>query len=192
MTAIHAHFVAVTLFVSGTTLALLLLFTHSAPLPDSGIDLAMCDVPCWAGIEPGRTHVEDALALLNARLPENDLHVRGNRIDFQVPLADGAGQFVTSRGNVIRLQVPLAEPLWRTLLTLGKPWCIQFIDRQLIPEAVNVYWVIDDVHVMSSINLAQASSTPIAQVVRLWVSPPDSPCANSEFVAPWPGFFALK
>ena len=192
MITIYPRFVAVTLFVSGTTLALLLLLTHSVPLSETGIGLAMCDVPCWAGIEPGRTHVEDALDLLNARIPQNDLHLLGNRIDFRVPLADEIGRIVTKQGDVIRLQVPLSEPLWQTVLTLGKPWCIQFIDRQLIPEAINVYWAIDDVLVMSSVNLAQTDPTLIGEVVRLWVSPPESPCAASEYVAPWPGYFALK
>ena len=125
MITIYPRFVAVTLFVSGTTLALLLLLTHSVPLSETGIGLAMCDVPCWAGIEPGRTHVEDALDLLNARIPQNDLHLLGNRIDFRVPLADEIGRIVTKQGDVIRLQVPLSEPLWQTVLTLGKPWCIQ-------------------------------------------------------------------
>jgi hypothetical protein len=75
---------------------------------------------------------------------------------------------------------------------LGAPQCIQYIDRQLIPEMVNIFWVFDNVQMMMTVNLAQADPSEMTNAVQLWVSPPESPCVTSDNVAPWPGLFALK
>ena len=51
-------------------LSALLLIAQRQPLPTVQSGLALCDVPCWAGLEPGRTPTENVPDVIQTHLGE--------------------------------------------------------------------------------------------------------------------------
>ena len=180
------------LLICSVALALLLTLTHSVPLSDFGTGFSGCDTPCWAGITPGRTRFEDTVEMVEAHFVETDLNLLTNRLNFQVPAANLVGALNARQGYVDNIQVNVPQPLWATLVMLGTPQCIQYIDREVAAGLVNIFWSIDDVHVMSNVNLTRNEPAIMTNIVQLWLSPPESPCLTSDNTAPWPGFFLLE
>lgn len=162
------------------------------PLPDFGNGFALCDVPCWAGIEPGHSRYDDVPAALAAHLPDTEVSPFQQYMVFHTPDAHLVGVLGERDGYVNSIRLNVAQPLWATLLLLGAPRCIQYIDRQITPHLVNIIWAIDDVHVLSNVNLSGASTVVATNTLQLWVSPPPSPCLVRDNIAPWPGYAALK
>jgi hypothetical protein len=181
-----------TLLACSVTLGLLLSVAHRTPLSDFGTGLARCAGPCWAGIVPGRTRFEDTADLMAAHFPAIDLRLIDNRIDFRVLSVGLAGRLYGRDGVVDRIQVNKSQPLWAALLTLGAPQCIQYIDLQLASGLVNIFWTIDDVHVMANVILADTGTAVITQGFQFWMPLPESPCITSDNTLPWPGFLALN
>ena len=55
MLGLFWRLLTVTLTPCALALSALLLIAQSQPLPGVQAGLALCAVPCWAGLEPGRT-----------------------------------------------------------------------------------------------------------------------------------------
>lgn len=160
------------------------------PAPESG--LAVCDVPCWAGVEPGRTLMADVPQIVRSHLPGVTVERLPTHVAVSAPSLHIDG-FIQARSgdHVSAIRLNTALPLWRLLLLLGPPACMQAIDSQIPTGMVNVFWVFDDVYVMTNVLASLPRDAMTATTLNLWVRPPAFPCDSNGNTLPWPGFAAF-
>ena len=172
------------------TLALILAWFHT-PIPiQSESGFGLCRVPCWVGIEPGRTAEQDVPGLIRTALPEATIGADMVMILVESPGQELLGVVRTLDEQVTMVQLKAEQPLWQLLLLLGEPACIQYIDRELVPWGVNVFWAQDGVNVLAAVDLSRAGF-PV-DTLQMWVVPPPFPCTNNANIARWPGYARLE
>lgn len=171
------------------TLAFILAWSH-IPIPiQSESGFALCRVPCWVGIEPGRTAEQEVPGLISTALPDATIGADMVMISVESPGQEFLGVVRTLEGQVTMVQLKADQPLWQLLLLLGEPACIQYIDRELVPWGVNIFWTQDGVNVLAAVNLSRAGF-PV-DTLQMWVVPPPFPCTNSANIDRWPGYARL-
>jgi hypothetical protein len=103
------------------------------------------------------------------------------------PLVNVVGVVGVGDEMVDSIRLNAAQPLWATLIMLGTPLCIELIDPQFSPGLMNIFWTIDDVHVMVTVNTSRRNPVIQTNVVQLWADSSAVNCWTEENLLPWPG-----
>ncbi|MAS32451.1 MAG: hypothetical protein CL610_00505 [Anaerolineaceae bacterium] len=170
------------------TIGLLVGLAHSQPLLDQYLDgLALCTVPCWIGIEPGRTPFAAVQNIIAQRFPERRWQVRGIRSYMVYPTEDGNRATIDdSNGLVYSIQLRATLPLWRLLLLFDEPACYQRTESN--PVVFDVYWRINDIYVHSHF-LAAPSNPEWRSEVLVLTRVAKDPCID---LSAWRGLASLR
>jgi hypothetical protein len=154
------------------------------------LGFGVCDLPCFAGVVPGRTGFQVAPETLRMQVPLIGRRMFYNNavLNFwassqNYELAGWAGY---DRGTVgeLRLTVPL--PLDYLIDQLGTPDCV--MPRIPPTERSGVYWVREGVSIVALLSLGQHNFNLHTRSTGLWLRAfrPDD-CGESGAVA-WRGF----
>jgi hypothetical protein len=185
------HILLLTLLTGGLLLALI----PRPPLPvlTSGLDL--CPGPCWAGVEPGRTRLDEVSERVTVHLGENVLLQRLNRFtaySVDAPAHNILGEIGARDGRVSFIRLNVLQPLWRMLMLLGPPRCVQYVDQQRLPNAVNIYWQFENVSVMANLNTSLWNPEQLTHTLQIWETASGGPCLTEANSRPWRGFTSLR
>ncbi|MBZ0302718.1 MAG: hypothetical protein K8J31_23435 [Anaerolineae bacterium] len=176
-------------------LAGVLWVVHRQPLPEIEAGLALCAVPCWAGLEPGRTLVDDVPAIVQARMDDPSANLqpyqRYTAYVVDVPGRNVLGAISAQDGKVSTIRLNVVQPLWPLLMMLDTPRCIEPVDNSYGLTVINIYWEIDDVYVMSNLTLSHWNPDYLTNALYVWIPTSTPPCEKSGQVLPWPGYAAL-
>lgn len=189
---------AVTLLACGAGVLALVLIYQREPLPAVQSGLALCDtVPCWAGLEPGRTLAEDVPAVIDAHLPDEALFQPYQRLTsfvVTVPARNVLGAVSSRAGTVSTIRLNVVQPLEPLLLLLDVPRCIEWLDRSADLHVMNIYWEMDGVFIMSNLALSKSNPDLLTTTLNLWLPAPEAerPCDKPGQMNRWPGFAALR
>ena len=66
-------------------LILAAILAKAQPLTGFGTGFALCSVPCWAGVEPGRTAIDQVPELINSHLSDVTWSLRRTLLKFLHP-----------------------------------------------------------------------------------------------------------
>lgn len=198
MLRLYWRVLAMTLILCGLAVLALLLIYQREPLPTIQSGLALCeDIPCWAGLSPGRTAAQDVPAVIDAHLVEEALFQPYQRLTsfvVTVPARNVLGAVSAREGTVSTIRLNVVQPLEPMLLLLDAPRCIEWLDRSADLQVLNIYWEVEGVFVMSSLALSEANPDLLTTTLNLWLPAPnaDRPCEKSGQMNRWPGFAALR
>jgi hypothetical protein len=190
--------IAATLIPCGLALLAVLLILQREPLPVIQSGLALCGgVPCWAGLEPGRTPAETVPTVIEAHLSDEVTFQRYQRFTnyvVDVPARNVLGAVSSREGKVSTIRLNLAQPLGPMLLLLDAPRCIEWLDRSADLHVMNIYWEVDGVFVMSNLALTASNPDLLTTTLNIWLPAPgsDRPCDKFGQMNRWPGYAALR
>jgi hypothetical protein len=177
-------------------LSAMLLVLQRQPLPAVQAGLALCEVPCWGGLEPGRTPAEIVPETIESTLGKATFqrYQRFANYVVDVPARNVLGAVSSREGRVSTIRLNVAQPLVPILLLLDAPRCIESLDRSASLHVMNIYWEIDDVYIMSNLTLAQSNPDLLTTTLHIWQPGPgaDRPCDKLDQMQRWPGFAALR
>ena len=170
---------------------LILLFAVSrrSALPELENGFDLCPTPCWAGIIPGQTLLEDVPHLVASHFHDDILLSRYNRFTaflIDAPELNILGEIGSQQGYVHTISLNTLQPFWQMLLLLGSPHCIQEISDTLLPGVINIFWKWDDVYVMSSLNPVATNKELLTNTLQIRVISPGDPCSIGDNIHPWP------
>ncbi len=118
------------------------------PLPVDALEgLGLCHVPCWIGIEPGRTAFAAVPSTVSHHLPGRRYQVRGPRSFFIDPSLDGHAVTIDEDAGLVHsIRLNNSLPLWRLLLLFGEPACYSRLGQ---PGVINIHWQVNGIYIMS-------------------------------------------
>jgi hypothetical protein len=149
-----------------------------------------CDLPCFAGVVPGRTGFQTAPEVLRNRLPLIGRRMFYNNavLSFWASSAryELAGWAGYDRGMVGELRLTAPVPFDYLLDHLGTPDCI--MPRIPPTERSGVYWIREGVSIVALLSLDQHNFDLTTRSTGLWLRAfrPDD-CAGAGAVG-WRGF----
>jgi hypothetical protein len=190
--------------VGRAALLLALLFTAAAglaraafPRPAAPVDPALaafgfaaCPLPCWAGVEVGRTPFDRAGAQIAAALtvPHQQVTISGDRLVVSALAEDPASsaapftaQIGHSGGLVGALRLRVTLPLIGLIDRLGPPTCGRS------GRGVELIWLMARGAETIGVTAALDRARPDGTVSELGIAPADADCAASG-AHPWRGF----
>ena len=177
-------------------LMLAILQGQPQPLVQSG--LALCgDIPCWAGLEPGRTPAEIVPDMIQRHLNDEATFQRYQRYTnyvVDVPARNVLGAVSSREGKVSTIRLNVAQPLGPMLLLLDAPRCVEWLERSPDLHVMNIYWEVDGVYIMSNLALTDANPDLLTTTLNVWMPEPDAerPCEKYGQMNRWPGYAALR
>jgi hypothetical protein len=173
-------------------LILAAILAKAQPLTAFETGFALCSVPCWAGVEPGRTAIDQVPELINSHLSDVTVAFAANTVEVSAPSLHVDGFIQAAPGEPVRMiRLNAVHPLWQLLLALDVPACIQFLDSEIITGTANIFWEINGVYIFTNVFIGGSSDETLATTLNLWAAPPAFPCDDSINTIPWPGFAAL-
>ncbi|NWF69555.1 MAG: hypothetical protein HXY40_10755 [Chloroflexi bacterium] len=161
---------------------------------------AMCDLPCFGGITPGRTAYAGVVQRLNEHFGDVQIETPSVQANVPPPLVFYATLdtraiegTITGLEHVRTLTVRLDTPLMVLLDELGTPDCLLH-DR--IIDGIQTFMIVQwrgPVTVSAYLEISGANPWgPFSRVGSLRLSVADSGCRGGRFmVRRWPGFAAL-
>lgn len=157
-----------------------------------GFGFTICDLPCFAGITPGRTPFQQTPMLLRENIPsiQNHMFNSGLAVHFwaSTPAYDLAGSTTHAYGVVdeIRLNTPI--PLDHLVAELGMPDCI-LLGIGTTSRRSTIFWVRREVSIGA---VLQGESLDLsARVPVLWLNVAYSTdCVRGNTIR-WHGFAPL-
>jgi hypothetical protein len=177
-------------------LGVMLLMFQRQPQPGVQSGLALCDVPCWAGLEPGRTPAEFVPDVILAHLGEATFqrYQRLTNYVVDVPARNVLGAVSARDGLVSIIRLNVAQPLEPMLLLLDAPRCIEWLERSTDLRVMNIYWEQDGIYIMSNLTLADSNPQLLTTTLNVWLPAADSerPCDRIGQMNRWPGYAALR
>src|SRR5690606_23884184 len=188
---------ATTLIPCALALSGVLLIGQRQPLPEIESGLALCrdQVPCWAGLEPGRTRLDDVPEVVQATLTDSPVtfqpYQRHTSYVIDVPGRNVLGAISARDGRVSTIRLNVVQPLWPLLLILDRPRCIEPIDNGYDLGVMNIYWEIDWVWVMSNLAVSRWNPDHLTSSLHVWVPTSTPPCEKFGQALPWPGYARL-
>lgn len=175
------------LAIVGVLVGLVVSVAQAEPLSDQPLEgLTICHVPCWIGIEPGRTAFAEVPAIVSRQFPARRWQVRGTRSYLVLPSLESNTVTVDEHNNMVNsIQMKVRLPLWRLLLLFGKPVCYQ---RFGDPGLINIHWNVNGIYVLSHFAAADWNPEWRSNALVLMARSSD-PC---ERLLPWRGLALLK
>lgn len=174
-----------------------LAITQRQPLPDLESGLQLCTVPCWAGLEPGRTPVDQVADVVQTYMADAPVSIqpyqRFANYVIDVSARHITGSISAREGTVSLIRLDVIQPLWQMLLLLDQPRCIEWLDNRRELGAINIFWEQNDVYIMSSLELSHADSDMPTHALTVWSPAPGSamPCDKPGQSLAWPGYAVL-
>ncbi len=152
-----------------------------------------CDLPCFAGITPGRTPFDTVSTLLVRHVPAVDprMIAGGMSINFyaraQGQQFGGVARY--DQGRVGELRLNISVPVAPLIDQLGAPACV--LSSADAEARIVIFWKQGAITAAAVLGSAQAALDLRGNVLALWLSAggPD-PCALRGAV-PWRGFAPL-
>jgi hypothetical protein len=66
------------------------------------------------------------------------------------------------------------------------------LDPQFTPGLMNIYWTLDDIQVMVTVNTSRPNTVIQTTTLQLWTGPATAICGPEEYLLAWPGFLRLR
>lgn len=174
-----------------------LAITQRQPLPEIESGLQLCDVPCWAGLQPGRTPVGSILNVVQAHMADEPVRIlpyeRYANYTIEASARHVEGSIAAREGTVSMIRLDVSQPLWQMLLVLNQPRCIEWLDNRPELGAINIFWEQNEVYIMSSLALSHQNPDMRTHTLNIWLPAPGStlPCDKPGQSRAWPGYAAL-
>ncbi|MCC6801576.1 MAG: hypothetical protein IT319_01730 [Anaerolineae bacterium] len=155
----------------------------------------ICDLPCFAGITPGRTPFQQSPSLLRRNIPiiQNRMFNSGTVVHFwaSTPDYELAGFTRQISGVVDEIHLTLPLPLDHLIATLGMPDCLIPVNNASSRRAT-IFWTRRQVSIGAVLQGDSRSFDLNARVPAVWMHPADpSECEQSSAVR-WRGFTPLR
>lgn len=186
----------ITLIPCALALGAVLSMMQRQPMPAVQSGLALCTVPCWAGIEPGHTPAEIVPEMIQENLGEATFqrYQRYTNYVVDVPAHNVLGAVSSRDGKVSTIRLNVVQPLGPMLLLLDAPRCIEWLDRSADLHVMNIYWERDGVYIMSNLALTDSNPDLLTTTLNLWLPDVGSerPCERFGPLNRWPGYAALR
>ena len=173
---------------------LLLAMSHARPLPPEALQgLAVCNNPCWIGIEPGVTAFDHVPTLVNAQRPDLVLLLQqlSAAPSYAIQTPSLEGNISASRHRVGYVSLNLRIPLWRLVLLLDAPTCARKLGNPQQAALLEIIWEGGENALILNIALENRNSELFSRSLTLWLSA-YSLCETLESSQPWPGFAAFQ
>lgn len=187
MLSFALRFLMVAVVCCGLGVGLVVGTLHAEPLPNESLEgLAMCHVPCWIGIEPGRTAFAAVPSTVTRQFPGRRYQVRGPRSYFIDPALDGHAVTIDEDAGLVHsIRLTNSLPLWRLLLLFGEPVCYQRLGQSSV---TNVHWRINDIYILSHFAAGDWNPEWHSTVLVLTRRSKD-PCQE---LSPWRGIAVVR
>jgi hypothetical protein len=180
--------------------SLLFAISATAPLigerlssPESGVEaigFAVCTLPCWAGITPGRTWFAEANGLMAEHLPTFSIptFLTASTLSFQTVTSEPnlAGALYYDRSRVSEVHLDVALPLWYLLDNLGTPDCV-WVSRGNMQIVMAVYWEREDISTGAYLIFDGRMAWTLEMPTRFLRMSTTLTC-NTPGIVPWMGF----
>lgn len=157
-----------------------------------GFGFTICDLPCFAGITPGRTPFQQTPTLLRKYIPliQNHMFNSGLAVHFwaSTPAYDLAGSTTHAYGVVDEIRLNSPVPLDHLIAELGMPDCI-LLGIGTTSHRSTIFWVRRQISIGA---VLQGESLDLsARVPALWMYLADpTECARGDTIR-WRGFAPL-
>lgn len=188
---------AATLIPCVLALSVILAILQGQPQPLVQSGLALCAVPCWAGLEPGRTPTEIVPDMIQRHLNTEATfqhYQRYTNYVVDVPARNILGAVSAQEGKVSTIRLNVTQPLEPMLMLLDAPRCVEWLERSPDLRVMNIYWEVDGVYIMSNLALTDANPNLLTTTLNVWLPAPDAerPCEKYGQMNRWPGYAALR
>lgn len=188
---------AATLIPCALALSVILAILQGQPQPLVQSGLALCDVPCWAGLEPGRTPAEIVPDLIQRHLNTEGTsqgYQSYNNYVVDMPARNVLGAVSSREGKVSTIRLNVTQPLEPMLMLLDAPRCVEWLERSADLRVMNIYWEVDGVYIMSNLALTDDNADLLTTTLNVWLPAPDAerPCEKYGQMNRWPGYAALR
>jgi len=188
---------AATLIPCALALSVILAILQGQPQPLVQSGLALCDVPCWAGLEPGRTPAEIVPDLIQQHLNTEGTsqgYQSYNNYVVDMPARNVLGAVSSREGKVSTIRLNVTQPLEPMLMLLDAPRCVEWLERSADLRVMNIYWEVDGVYIMSNLALTDDNADLLTTTLNVWLPAPDAerPCEKYGQMNRWPGYAALR
>lgn len=157
---------------------------------DSGF--AVCELPCFADITPGKTSFRQVTPLLRSNITTLDrLYNSGSVINFWAQNQRFSGSFRDESGVVVEVHLNTSIPLEPFLAAVQAPDCIVVGTPEHPQRRFSVVWVRKHVSIGAVLNTETEINIKQTRILALWMqnSIPDD-CAAGDARA-WHGFAPL-
>jgi hypothetical protein len=188
---------AATLIPCALALSVILAILQGQPQPLVQSGLALCDVPCWAGLEPGRTPAEIVPDLIQRHLNTEGTsqgYQSYNNYVVDMPARNVLGAVSSREGKVSTIRLNVTQPLEPMLMLLDAPRCVEWLERSADLRVMNIYWEVDGVYIMSNLALTDDNADLLTTTLNVWLPAADAerPCEKYGQMNRWPGYAALR
>ncbi|MEP7290255.1 MAG: hypothetical protein ABI835_00675 [Chloroflexota bacterium] len=156
----------------------------------------VCQLPCFAGITPGRSGFGSSSSTLVREVPAIDprMIATGSSLSFWARLPEqqlsGVVRYELGGGvGEIRLNVTL--PLEQVITQLGTPDCLLANTTDAPGVPTRIFWERGIVSIAAVLGTDQDAIHPNASVFALWVRAVTPPDCSLRGALPWRGFAPL-